>query len=165
MARRDVTTDVSRARPAFDEFVGPHLDAMWVLASRLAGPAGREDAYQEALTTAWRRWETYDQSRGAVRTWLLLLVHDRCRKYWRGVRPTVELVDRASPERDLAAHLDVSRAVADLPKRQRLAVELYYVLDLPVAECAVVMGCSTGTVSSTLSDARKALRQKLEVTP
>mgnify|MGYP001796503771 CR=1 FL=1 len=58
----------------------------------------------------------------------------------------------------------MTRAIAGLPTRQRLAVELYYVLGLPVAEVAVVMACSVGTVSSTLSDARKALRGRLEVT-
>jgi RNA polymerase sigma-70 factor (ECF subfamily) len=148
----------------FDAFVGPHLSAMWALASRLAGPDARDDVLQDALLTAWRRWRTYDASRGTARTWLLLLVNDRCRKHWRGLRPTAELVDTALPERDVAAHLDVSRAVAQLPPRQRLAVELFYVLGLPVAECALVMRCATGTVSSTLSDARRALRSKLEVT-
>jgi RNA polymerase sigma-70 factor (ECF subfamily) len=148
----------------FDAFVAPHLAAMWALASRLAGPSAREDVLQDALLTAWRRWRTYDASRGTARTWLLLLVNDRCRKHWRGLRRTAELVDAALPEHDVAAHLDLSRAVADLPPRQRLAVELFYVLGLPVAECAVVIRCATGTVSSTLSDARRALRSKLEVT-
>lgn len=148
----------------FDAFVGPHLSAMWALATRLAGPVAREDVYQEALETAWRKRSTFDPTRGSVRTWLLLLVHDRCRKHWRGVRPTSELVDVADPGSDVEAHLDMSRAVAELPPRQRLAVELFYVLGLPVAECAEVMQCSTGTVSSTLSDARRALRSKLEVT-
>jgi RNA polymerase sigma-70 factor (ECF subfamily) len=154
---------VTETDVGFDAFVGPHLSAMWALASRLAGPAVRDDVYQEALLTAWRRRETYDADRGTARTWLLLLVADRCRKHWRGVRPTAELVDAAQPAPDLEAHVDVSRAVSQLPPRQRLAVELYYVLDLPVAECAVVMRCTTGTVSSTLSDARRALRAKLEV--
>lgn len=148
---------------AFDAFVGPHLRAMWVLATRLAGPDAREDVVQEALLTAWRRFSSYDAERGTARTWLLLLVHDRCRKHWRGLRPTVELVD-SGVTTDHDAHLDLARAVARLPRRQRTAVELHYVLGLPVAECAVVMGCAVGTVTSTLSDARAALRVQLEVT-
>ena len=151
-------------RATFDAFAAPHLSSMWLLASRLAGPGEREDVVQEALLTAWRRFSTYDSRRGTPRTWLLVLVADRCRKHWRAQRPTLELVDRGvSP--DLDSHLDVTLAVASLPPRQRLAVELFYVLDLPLAECAAVMGCAVGTVSSTLSDARTALRTKLEVAP
>jgi len=147
----------------FDGFVAPHLQAMWVLATRLAGPDAREDVVQEALLTAWRRFSTYDPSRGSARTWLLVLVADKSRKHWRAARPTVQLVDRAQPAADVEAQLDVSQAVAALPRRQRMAVELFYVLGLPVAECAAVMDCAVGTVSSTLSDARKALRATLEV--
>jgi RNA polymerase sigma-70 factor (ECF subfamily) len=147
----------------FEGFVAPHLTSMWVLATRLAGPSARDDVLQEALMTAWRRWDTFDPSRGSARTWLLVLVSDRCRKHWRSVKPTEDLYDVASPPVDVEAHLDLSRAIAQLPPRQRLAVELFYVLDLPVAECAEVMGCATGTVQSTLSDARKALRSTLEV--
>lgn len=153
---------VSEKPAGFEDFVAPHLRAMWVLATRLAGPQAREDVVQEALLTAWRRFPTYDESRGTARTWLLVLTADRCRKHWRSVRPTVELVDVALDRPDLEAHLDVTGAVAALPRRQRMAVELFYVLGLPVAECAVVMGCAVGTVSSTLSDARKALRTRLE---
>jgi RNA polymerase sigma factor (sigma-70 family) len=150
-------------RDAFDAFVAPHLRVMWVLASRLVGPEAREDVVQEALLTAWRRFSTYDPARGSARTWLLVLVADRCRKHRRRTRPTVELVD-VGVASDVEGHLDLSRAVAALPRRQRLAVELHYVLGLPMAECAAVMGCATGTVTSTLSDARAALRTRLEVT-
>jgi RNA polymerase sigma factor (sigma-70 family) len=154
---------VTESQVGFDDFVAPHLPAMWVLATRLVGPDAREDVVQEALFTAWRRFSTYDRNRGTPRTWLLVVVADKCRKHWRAARSTAQLVDVPATATDLEAHLDVSRAVGRLPRRQRLAVELFYVLDLPVAECALVMECAVGTVSSTLSDARKALRTQLEV--
>ena len=60
---------------------------------------------------------------------------------------------------------DLDRAVASLPPRQRLAVDCFYYAGLPVAETAAVMGCSEGTVKSTLFDARARLRPLLEVSP
>lgn len=154
---------VADARAAsFEAFVAPHLPAMWRLAGRLVGFGEREDVYQDALLAAWSRWATYDPARGSPLTWLLVLVADRSRKAGRRRRPTAPLVDVAAAEPDRDLHLDVSAAVAALPRRQRLAVELFYVLDLPVADTAAVMGCSVGTVSSTLSDARRALRRRLE---
>ena len=149
-------------RVGFEAFVAPHLKAMWTLASRFAGLDRREDVVQEALLVAWRRYGTYDAGRGSARTWLLLLVMDRCRKLSRGARPTLALIDMPVPVPDVEAHLDLDAAVRALPRRQRTAVELYYVLGLPVAEVALAMGCAVGTVSSTLSDARRALRYQLE---
>jgi RNA polymerase sigma-70 factor (ECF subfamily) len=51
--------------------------------------------------------------------------------------------------------------VAKLPDRQRTAVVLRYVADLPEADIAAAMKVSRGTVASTLSDARKALARHL----
>jgi RNA polymerase sigma-70 factor (ECF subfamily) len=58
--------------------------------------------------------------------------------------------------------LDLDRALRGLSSRQRLAVELFYYLGLPVSEVALVMGCAEGTVKSTLADARARLRTTLE---
>lgn len=64
---------------------------------------------------------------------------------------------------DIAAATDLDRAVRALSGRQRLAVELYYFVGLPIKECAEAMNCSQGTVKSTLSDARSRLAPMLEV--
>ena len=143
-----------------------HIPAMWLLAVRLCGREQAEDVVQEALETAWRRRSTFDADRGTLRTWLLVLVTDRARKQrrrrsWPHV--DAELAELPAPSGDSSVEdaMDVDRAVRALAPRQRLAVELFYVLGFPVAECAQVMGCSVGTVSSTLSDARSALRREL----
>ncbi len=59
--------------------------------------------------------------------------------------------------------LDVEYAVSRLSPRQRLAIDCFYFVGLSVADTAAVMGCSEGTVKSTLSDARERLRPLLEV--
>jgi RNA polymerase sigma factor (sigma-70 family) len=58
--------------------------------------------------------------------------------------------------------MDIEVALSALPPRQRLAVVLRHLEDLPVAEVAQVMGCSEGTVKSTTSDGLRALRRALE---
>ena len=136
---------------------------MWDLARRYAG-ADAEDLVQEALEVAWRRRHTYDPARGSARTWLLVIVADRCRKRHRSLRRTEELTDLPARGHDQDQVTDVRSAVGALPPRQRLAVELHYVVGLTVNETAEVMRCSSGTVKSTLSDARGRLRRLLEVT-
>jgi RNA polymerase sigma-70 factor (ECF subfamily) len=63
---------------------------------------------------------------------------------------------------DVTPDIDLERAVGRLAPRQRLVVDLHYYVGLDVAETAIVMGCSEGTVKSTLSDARARLRTMLE---
>ena len=66
------------------------------------------------------------------------------------------------PPSRTAAGVDLRRAIAALPERQRTTVYLHYYLDLPVREVAQVLGCADGTVKSTLHDARRALARRLE---
>jgi RNA polymerase sigma-70 factor (ECF subfamily) len=55
----------------------------------------------------------------------------------------------------------VQRALAQLSRRQREVVVLYYLLDLPVAQVATELRMGEGTVKSMLSRARAALAEVL----
>jgi RNA polymerase sigma-70 factor (ECF subfamily) len=54
--------------------------------------------------------------------------------------------------------IDVRRAVAALPRRQREVIALRYFLDYSVAETATRMGCAEGTVKALTHQAIDALR-------
>lgn len=146
---------------AFDGFVRPHLPTLTWLAARLA-PGEAEDLVQDALTRAWHKRGQYDAERGSARGWLCAVLVSQARR--RRPPPTpvadagIDLVVRV-PDSD--QRVDVGRALAVLTERQRLAVDCHYLADLSVADTAVVMGCSPGTVKSTLSDARARLRREL----
>jgi RNA polymerase sigma-70 factor (ECF subfamily) len=56
---------------------------------------------------------------------------------------------------------EVWEALATLPRREREAVALRYVADLPVAEVAALMGVAPGTAASTLHSARERLGRAL----
>ena len=154
----------ARATTDFREWVAPHLLAMGRLATRLTSAADSDDVVQEALVRAWRKRDSYDESRGSVQSWLLAIVADRCRRHrtrhWR--HESSELIEAAAaPSSDVDRSVDIERAIGRLSQRQRLAVELHYYVGLSVAEVAAVMRCSDGTVKSTLSDARKRLQPQL----
>lgn len=59
-------------------------------------------------------------------------------------------------------HVDLWEAVRALPLRQRTAIALHYVVDLPQAEVASIMGVAPGTVAATLHAARHRLRTMLD---
>jgi DNA-directed RNA polymerase specialized sigma24 family protein len=48
------------------------------------------------------------------------------------------------------------------PKRQARAVVLHYLIDLPVAQVAEVMGCREGTAKAHLDRGRRTLARLLE---
>lgn len=133
------------------------------LARRSTSPGRWEDVLQDALSVAWRTRAKFDSSRGGARNWLLAIVADQSRKDARRRRPTSQLseADHAAEPDDLDSDLDLTRALDQLTDRQRTAVVLHYYLALPVLDVAEVMGCSAGTVKSTLFDARGALKRHL----
>jgi RNA polymerase sigma-70 factor (ECF subfamily) len=162
-------------RIATHESVGPGLldtdtfaaavRPYWIDMARVAramAPAGQwEDVVQEALTVAWRKRTGFDGSRGTLRTWLVMIVADQARKGVRRLRGHSELVDVAAPPHRADEDLDLARALTRLTARQRTTVALFYFADLPVADVAAALRCSTGTVKSTLADARHRLRRDL----
>lgn len=59
----------------------------------------------------------------------------------------------------LAARQALFFALTGLPPKQRIALALRYVHDLPDVEIAAALGCRTGTVHALLSRGRAALRR------
>jgi RNA polymerase sigma-70 factor (ECF subfamily) len=115
------------------------------------------------MARAWRKRGQFDTARGSLRSWLLAIVADQARSRWRRRKPIWEPIDAdvitASAADELS--IDLGRQVAALPPRQRAAVVLHYFVDLAVDDVATLMGCSPGTVKSTLHDARKSLARAL----
>jgi RNA polymerase sigma factor (sigma-70 family) len=148
---------------AFATWVRPHMAAMRRLAARLAPEVDADDTVQEALVRAWRKRTQYDARRGTPSAWLLAIAAGQARLARRRGRRPVRLADVPARVRSTDDVVDVEFAIAQLPPRQRLAIDCFYFVGLSVAEAAAVMRCSEGTVKSTLSDARRRLRPLLEV--
>jgi RNA polymerase sigma-70 factor (ECF subfamily) len=156
----------SRAAQDFAEWARPALPALQRLARRLAPHADPDDLVQDALVRAWRSWHRYDPTRGSPTTWLLAIVADRARAARRSRLRHLRVIDESAdlPDRPMPDHpgdLDLERALRKLTARQQLAVNLHYFVGLTVEDTAAVLGCSPGTVKSTLFDARSRLRALL----
>jgi RNA polymerase sigma-70 factor, ECF subfamily len=164
MTGKDAVAAAPNAPVAFADWVRPQVDRMARLAARLAPDADRDDIVQEALVRAWQKRHQFDPTRGTPGTWLLAITADRARRARRRRRPSIVLGELPGRVRSADERVDVEFAIGRLAPRQRLAVDCFYFAGLTVAETAAVMGCSEGTVKSTLSDARLRLRPMLEVT-
>jgi RNA polymerase sigma-70 factor, ECF subfamily len=135
------------------------------------GPEVAADVVQEALIRAHRRWSHVSKLDNPT-AWVrrvavnLLVDNHRRKKYEKRARNAREGAESAwVPSPEDGYRPEVAAALATLPERQRLAMALYYLFDLPVAEVAELMRITEGTVKSALHDARKVLRGRLQVVP
>jgi RNA polymerase sigma-70 factor, ECF subfamily len=157
----------------FDDVVVPQLDAAHRLARWLMrNEHDAEDVVQEASLRALRYFRTFTGGNG--RAWFLRIVRNTCTG-WPGHRRHLpaDTFDEerhggaeaaADPETLLiqnhaAAALD--QALVHLPDRVRELLILRELKGLSYREIADVMGIPMGTVMSSLSRARQALRSVL----
>jgi RNA polymerase sigma-70 factor (ECF subfamily) len=123
-----------------------------------------EDITAEAFARAFEHWDRV-RTMAAPRGWLYKVALNLLRR--RGRRLALErdlLRRRATPALESpppALDPEVWEAVRSLPERQRTAVALRYVLDLPEAEVAQIMGTTRGSASATLTTARRRLESLL----
>jgi RNA polymerase sigma factor (sigma-70 family) len=158
---------IARVIPAndtedFEGWVAPYLARMALIAARLGPPSGEDDVLQEALLRAWRHRASFDPKKGSLGGWLFTITANVARSRSRRSRFLRFFEPRQEVWTDLDEKVDLERAIAQLPERQRLAIECFYAIGLSIAETSQVMRCTEGTVKSTLADARSALRVKLD---
>jgi len=157
----------------FEDVVLPHLDAAYRLARWLMrNDPDAEDVVQEAALRAFRYLRTY--TGGSGRAWFLTIVRNTSHG-WRGrnVQAATDPFDEqqhsnpsplSDPERLLLQTADVAliqRAIGSLPTRFRELLVLRELEGLSYREIADVMSVPIGTVMSSLSRARRALRVAL----
>ena len=158
---------------SFDDVVLPHLDAAHRLARWLVkNEHDAEDVVQEASLRAFRYFRTFTGGNG--RAWFLRIVRNTCSR-WHGqqTHAVTDLFDEeqhstTSPMNDpetLLLQSDtasaIEQAIADLPDRSRELFVLRELEGMSYRNMADAMDIPMGTVMSSLSRARQALRGAL----
>jgi RNA polymerase sigma factor (sigma-70 family) len=137
-----------------------------------------EDLLQEAFVAVWRRASSYSPQVGAVRSWLVSIMHHRTIDYLRSVRnraltrelpwEDVEYDDRiAVPDawdetwRNVKSDT-VREALMHLPTEQRMVIELAYFQGWTHAEIAEGCQLPLGTVKARIRLGLIRLKRVLE---
>ena len=149
----------------FREYVAASQDRLTRAAWLLTGDEhAAQDLVQTTLMRVWPRWEKIvaaGDPDAYVRRALANNHVSGLRRSWRNERPTEDLPDQPAAA-DFASVSDlrdlVARLLPALPPRQRAVLVMRYLLDLPDAETAAVLGCSEPTVRSQAFKALRALR-------
>jgi RNA polymerase sigma-70 factor, ECF subfamily len=146
-------------------FLGEHYQRLVGAVALVTGDlASAEDAVQEAIVRAWERSD-HGQAILALDRWVAAVAMNLSRSRLRRLRverlARPKIADPSSAEGPNADRIDVVRALAALPRRQREVAVLRYYLDLSTHEVADQMRTSEGTVKSQLFKARARLAEAL----
>ncbi|TMF28706.1 MAG: RNA polymerase sigma factor [Chloroflexi bacterium] len=147
---------------AFDSLLRPLVEPALRLAfSMLGDRRDAEDATQEALTRAWRKLHQL-RAGMPVRPWFFAIVANQCRNVrrtpWFRLTSLAEVVGRPLSREPEVEHLDLERAIQQLPLADRGALFLYFYLDLSIEEVAHTLGVSPAAAKSRIYRACHRLR-------
>ncbi len=154
---------MSETLPPFQRFLDAHRDVVWRFLVSSVGSAEAEDCFQETFIAALAAYPRL-RAQSNMRAWVMAIAHSKAIDAHRGrARRAVPVAEpQAIAERatsSAARDEDLWNAVGELPERQRSAVVLRYLGDLPHREIAVAIGCSEEAARRSLHEGLSKLRK------
>jgi RNA polymerase sigma factor (sigma-70 family) len=152
--------------PPFQKLLERHHGDVIGFLVATVGPQDAEDCFQETFLAALRAYPKLDDDRN-LRGWLLTIAHrkaiDHHRARKRRAVPVGDAPEVEAPGGEPAGRGDsgIWRTVAGLPPKQRTAVALRFVCDLPHREIAEATGTSEEAARRNVHEGVKRLRLEL----
>lgn len=135
------------------------LERARVAAARVT-PDAAEDIASEALSRAHGRWATIEPYASA---WVARVARNLALDRVRARSPDTSPPEPIEFESDLTERIALYAVLRTLPSRQREAIALRYLLDLPVERVAHELGVPVGTVKQHIHRGIAAMRAKGEL--
>jgi len=147
--------------PPFQRLLDEHAGAVHRFLVGAVGAQDAEDAFQEAMAAALAAYPPRHARN--LKGWLFTVAHRKAldvhRVRARRPVPVAALPDAGAPDPDRPDDA-LWALVAGLPERQRGAVLLRFVADLPHRDVAAVLGTSEEAARRALADALAKLRRE-----
>ncbi len=174
---------VARDEHAFSVLYDRYVDLVYSASFRVLGDAQlAEDASQDVFVRLWRRPETFIAERGRFMSWLMSVTRNRAvdelrargRRRKREGGPlgepdeaaepvfSTELIDPLHSAQLHEEQATVRRALAALPREQKLCLELAYFGGLTQQEIAARLHEPLGTIKTRIRLGMQKLRRALE---
>jgi RNA polymerase sigma factor (sigma-70 family) len=166
VSERDAPAGQSDVPASFEAFFeAEHARLLRALFVVTGNAQEAEELMQEAFVAVWERWDrvgSMHDSTGYLYRTAMNRFRSKLRRAARAARRAVGVAEggdefAAADERDA-----IGRALAGLPERQRAAVVLTELLGYGAEEAGRILGVKGATVRSLASQARSALRSRLE---
>ena len=153
----------------FERLIDEKLGLLRGTAMRILGsPADVDDAVQEALMTAWRKYAGF-RGQSDFATWVTRILINVCYDMARDrVREHDVLADYGESgavsgmDAEEASQLDrLDEAVARLPKLYRESISVGVLSGYSPDEAAAILGCSRNTLYQRIHKAKQLLTQSI----
>lgn len=159
---------MSKHLPPFQRFLDAHRGDVWRLICASVPPSERDDCFQETFIAALRAYPRLRRD-SDLRAWVLTIAHRKALDAHRArSRRALPVADVEEHEARVHGDARLDGAVRDeelwsavgaLPQRQRSAVVLRFLADLPHRDIASAMGCSEEAARRSLHEGLTKLRE------
>ena len=158
---------------AFSQLVERHSERFYALAWRMtSNDQDAEDVVQDCFLKLWNTPDLFDPSKGTkFTTWFYRIVSNRAIDHIRKRKKTVGTEDFDWIESEQAGQLQdyqdqqqqvlLEQAIAELPDKQKLALNLCFYEGLSNKEAAEVIGVGVKALESLLMRAKSKLKDNL----
>jgi DNA-directed RNA polymerase specialized sigma24 family protein len=148
--------------PPFQTFLERHRDAVYRFLVFSVGPDTADDCLQETFTAALRAYPRLTDGSN-LRAWVLTIAHRKAIDAYRGRSrrpvPLAELPERAAPAVPMPDP-GLWDAVHRLPPKQRAAIVLRFVSDLPFRQVGRILGSSEAAARQSVREGLGRLREE-----
>lgn len=154
--------------PPFQVLIDRHAVELRRYLVAVVGRSDAGDSFQEVMLAALRAYPSLRDD-GNLKGWLFTIAHNHAidghrRRSRRPAEVALVAAGGVAAPAVVTPGVDeagVWRAVADLPAKQRSAVVLRYVADLPYRDVAAAVGCSEPAARQNVREALKKLREEM----
>jgi RNA polymerase sigma factor (sigma-70 family) len=151
-------------KPPFEHIVARHGPAVLRVCRAVVGADDADDAWSDTFLSALRAYPALEKDAN-IEAWLVTIAQRKSIDILRARkrRPiTLDVLPEATAAPQDAERLDLERAIAALPDRQRHALAYHYLIGLPYAEIAGLLGGSPAAARKAASEAVRTLRHTLD---
>jgi RNA polymerase sigma factor (sigma-70 family) len=149
-------------KPPFEVVVAEHGATVLRVCRAVLGPADADDAWSETFLAALKAYPRLPGDAN-VEAWLVTIAHRKAIDVTRAAaRRAVPVADVPEPGADGPADgrdIDLTDALAALPRRQREAIAYHYLAGLPYQDVAAITGGSTDAARRAAADGIARLRK------
>jgi RNA polymerase sigma factor (sigma-70 family) len=150
------------ARAPFEQVVSEHGSTVLRVCRAVLAPADADDAWSDTFLAALEAYPRLPADAN-IEAWLVTIAHrkaiDHLRRAGRQATPVADVPSHPNKERAHGRDLDLTAALAGLPVKQRFAVVYHYLIGLPYALVADIVGGSEAAARRAAADGIANLRK------
>jgi RNA polymerase sigma factor (sigma-70 family) len=146
----------------FERVVIQHGPTVLRVCRAMLAAADADDAWSDTFLAALEAYPRLP-ARANVEAWLVTIAHrkaiDTVRRAGRRAEPVADIPAQVAGDGLDGRDIDLTRALADLPDKQRFAVVYHYLAGLPYAQVAGIVGGTESAARRAAADGIANLRK------